>query len=118
MLPKSTAPAVYTHQARQAMLQHTKHTIEVLGECSCLSEQQLLTSEGKDVLKRHKNQSVAMMDISQLRACKCLCSLGSLMPTNSCTTHFVCFCGTMQPNIHKDAVWSCKPAYLHVPSSV
>jgi hypothetical protein len=43
------------------------------------------TSEGMDVAKRHRNQSVAMIVMSQPSASKCLCKRGSLARTNSCT---------------------------------
>ena len=42
------------------------------------------TSAGREVLKRHRNQSVAMMDMSQLSAWRCLNNLGCFFDSSSC----------------------------------
>ena len=42
------------------------------------------TSEGRVVANKHRNQSVAMMDISHCCACRCLYSLGSFLYVSSC----------------------------------
>ena len=44
------------------------------------------TSEGRVVANKHRNQSVAIMDISHCCACRCLYSLGSFLHISSYIT--------------------------------
>lgn len=49
-------------------------------------DMQGFTSEGRVVANKHRNQSVAIMDISHCCACRCLYSLGSFLHISSYIT--------------------------------